>query len=199
MASENNPEAAPSVMKQLPPSIELSDCADTVAARYLALDDARLLAQCAVDTYRASGPGGQKRNKTSSAVRLRHEPSGLSAIGVESRSQHENKARALRRLRQTIALSLRAPLDPPAYVPSPLLRSCLSGDHRLHVGPRDYRYLHTLSEILDLLAACDTQVSTAAELLGVTTANLVHFFQKDPPLWDRVNQMRAAAGLKPLR
>ena len=35
-------------------------------ADWVALDDAKLLAQCDVDTYRASGPGGQKRNKTSS-------------------------------------------------------------------------------------------------------------------------------------
>jgi protein subunit release factor B len=53
------------------------------------LSDDELLRQCAVDTYRASGPGGQKRNKTSSAVRLRHLPSGLSVIAEESRSQHD--------------------------------------------------------------------------------------------------------------
>ena len=63
------------------------------------LTDAELIAQCDVDTYRASGPGGQKRNKTSSAVRLRHEPTGLIAIAEESRSQHENKAKAVKRLR----------------------------------------------------------------------------------------------------
>ena len=60
------------------------------------LTEDQLLAQCEVDTYRASGPGGQKRNKTSSAVRLRHLPSGLLVIAEESRSQHENKAKALK-------------------------------------------------------------------------------------------------------
>src|ERR1700733_2387723 len=72
-----------------------------------ALADEALLKQCEVDTYRASGPGGQKRNKTSSAVRLRHLPSGLIVIAEESRSQHENKAKALRRLRQALFLQLR--------------------------------------------------------------------------------------------
>ncbi len=76
------------------------------------LTDAQLLAQCAVDTYRASGPGGQKRNKTSSAVRLRHLPSRLIVIAEESRSQHENKAKALRRIRQALYLKLREPIAP---------------------------------------------------------------------------------------
>src|SRR5713226_2321414 len=76
-------------------------------ATWTTLTDPQLLAQCAVDTYRASGPGGQKRNKTSSAVRVRHIPSGLIVIAEESRSQHENRARALRRLRQALYLKLR--------------------------------------------------------------------------------------------
>src|SRR2546427_12661200 len=76
------------------------------------LTDTQLLAQCAIDTYRASGPGGQKRNKTSSAVRIRHLPTGLIVIAEESRSQHENRARALRRLRQALYLKLRDALAP---------------------------------------------------------------------------------------
>ena len=84
---------------------------------WTALTDAQLLAQCEVDTYRASGPGGQKRNKTSSAVRLRHPPSGLIVIAEESRSQHENRARALRRLRQALYLKLREELPPEARTP----------------------------------------------------------------------------------
>ena len=74
---------------------------------WAALTDEQLLAQCEVDTYRASGPGGQKRNKTSSAVRLRHLPTGLIVIAEESRSQHENKAKALRRLWHALFLHLR--------------------------------------------------------------------------------------------
>src|SRR3954469_16514337 len=84
------------------------------------LDDAALLAQCDVDTYRASGPGGQKRNKTSSAVRVRHRPSGLIVIAEESRSQHENKARALQRLRQAFYLRLREELAPEELTPERL-------------------------------------------------------------------------------
>src|SRR5258707_3653395 len=85
------------------------------------LTDPQLLDQCEVDTYRASGPGGQKRNKTSSAVRLRHPPSGLIVIAEESRSQHENRARALRRLRQALYLQLRDELAPAERTPEAVL------------------------------------------------------------------------------
>src|SRR3972149_6097639 len=71
--------------------------------------DAALLAECEVDTYRASGPGGQNRNKVETAVRLRHKPTGLSVIAEESRSQAENRPRALRRLRMAIPLRVRRP------------------------------------------------------------------------------------------
>src|SRR3954452_22036755 len=84
-------------------------------ATWTALTDDQLLRQCEVDTYRASGPGGQKRNKTSSAVRLRHPPTGLIVIAEESRSQHENKAKALRRLRQALFVHLRD--DLPSLTP----------------------------------------------------------------------------------
>src|SRR5271155_3533658 len=73
------------------------------------LTDEQLLAQCRVEAYRGSGPGGQKRNKTSSAVRITHEATGLSAIGTESRSQSQNKSKALRRLRLRLALEIREP------------------------------------------------------------------------------------------
>ncbi len=165
----------------------------------LTLCDADLLRECEVDTYRASGPGGQKRNKTDSAVRLRHGPTGVVAIAEESRSQHDNKRKALRRLRRAIALEVRLPVERDGFAPSETLAGCLSADGRLCVGRRDERWPIAVGEVLDLLDVCDAQVSEAADRLGVSTGNLVKFLEQDAHLWARVNRMRAGHGLKPLR
>lgn len=166
---------------------------------YLVLEDRALLKQCDVDTYRASGPGGQKRNKTDSAVRLRHRPTRILVVAVESRSQHENRARALKRLRQAFALRLREPIDHARYEPGPVVAECLTSSSKLQVGRRDHRYNQVAAEVLDLLEAVGSGVAAAAAKLGVSTANLVSFFHDDPKLWAQVNEMRVKAGIARLR
>lgn len=166
-------------------------------ADWALLTDAQLLAQCEVDTYRASGPGGQKRNKTSSAVRLRHLPSTLIVIAEESRSQHENKAKALRRLRQRIWLTLRElpsaafqGTDPTLAAPEPV---------DLNLGKRDVRFWPTAALVLDLLHFTKAQVSSTASLLGCSTGNLIDFLQTEEHLWTEANLIRQEYGQKPLK
>ena len=171
---------------------------------WTALTDEQLLAQCAVDTYRASGPGGQKRNKTSSAVRLRHAASGLLVIAEESRSQHENKARALRRLRQALYLKVREDLPADERTPVALaaraeLMAARDGEGRLRLGRKSPHFWPAAGVVLDLLLALKGRVSEAADAIGTSTANLIEFLKDDDKLWEHANQLRARFGHKPLR
>lgn len=171
--------------------------------RWTALSDVQLLAQCEVDTYRASGPGGQKRNKTSSAVRLRHPPSGLIVIAEESRSQHENRARAWRRLRQAFYIKIRddlpGTLTAEAVAQIPDYRPAKDGDGRLHLGRKDPRFWPAAGVVLDVLRAVGARLHDAAALLGVSTGNLADFLAADPKLWEEANYLRRRFGHKPLR
>jgi ribosome-associated protein len=65
--------------------------------------DEDLLRECEVETFRSSGPGGQHVNKTESAVRLRHLPTGVAVTSQQERSQHRNKMLCLQRLRKKVA------------------------------------------------------------------------------------------------
>ncbi len=176
----------------------------TGRSTWTVLSDAQLLDQCAVDTYRASGPGGQKRNKTSSAVRLRHPPSGLIVIAEESRSQHENRARALRRLRQALYLRLRQPLTPEQLLPEALAGRAEYGTARdragrLDLGRKDPRFWPVVGLVLDVLQATGARVGEAARALGISTGNLIDFLAVEPKVWEQANQMRTRYGQKPLR
>src|SRR4051812_45789886 len=146
------------------------------------LTDEQLLAQCEVDTYRASGPGGQKRIKTSSAVRIRHPPSGLLVLAEESRSQHENRAKALKRLRQALYLKLRDELTAEEVAPERLAARpdygpARDAEGRLHLGRKDPRYWPAVGVVLDVLQAVQARVGEAAAALGVSTGNLIDFLQ----------------------
>lgn len=78
----------------------------------------RLLADCEVETYRSSGPGGQKKNKTESSVRVRHLPTGLVRIATESRSQFRNREIALERVWNALQARARRPKARKPSVPT---------------------------------------------------------------------------------
>jgi protein subunit release factor A len=74
-------------------------------------DDA-LLAECDVQAFHASGPGGQSVNTSDSAVRVRHRPSGITVTCRRQRSQLQNKRECLRRLRERLEELNKPPAEP---------------------------------------------------------------------------------------
>jgi protein subunit release factor A len=58
--------------------------------------------QVVIETYRSRGPGGQRKNKTETAVRIKHLPAGITVIATEYRSQAQNRELAFERLRERL-------------------------------------------------------------------------------------------------
>ena len=75
--------------------------------------------QVMIETYRSRGPGGQRKNKTETAVRLIHLPSGIRVIATEYRSQAQNRNLAFQRLRECL-LKLNRPRKKRFPTPVPL-------------------------------------------------------------------------------
>lgn len=160
------------------------------------LSDDELLAQCQTERTRRGGPGGQHRNKVSSAIVLTHEPTGVRGEANERRSQHQNHAVALGRLRLQLALIVRSQERPSK--PSRLWRErCASGTVRINPSHRDYPGL--IAEAMDSLAESDWQLAAAADHLEVSSSQLIKLFKLEPIAFQYLNRERQQAGLHPLK
>ena len=89
--------------------------------------DEDLLKECQVETFGASGKGGQHVNKTESAVRIIHQPTGIVATCQDERSQLQNKRRCLNQLRNkletlNVCLPERIPTRKPRAAKEKILR-----------------------------------------------------------------------------
>ena len=165
-----------------------------------ALEPDRLLHDCQVERTRASGPGGQHRNKVETAVRLTHTPTGITAMAGERRSQERNRTVAVFRLRVNLALALReawpwAAAVKPGEIPgaSALWRSrCRKG--RLAINPAHEDFPAILAEALDALAYKKNDPAAAATALGCTTSQLIKLLKAEPRALEQVNRAREGRG-----
>jgi hypothetical protein len=181
------------------------------------LPDAALLAQCEIGFGRSGGPGGQHRNKVETLVRLVHTPTGFESHAGERRSQIENKAVALRRLRLLLATHARIAV-PAGEIGSDLWRSRLrtpgkgheggrsplgrwrgGGTGHIAVNPEHRDYACLLAEALDTLAAAAWDPKPASLRLSCSSSQLVKLIADHPPALAHVNVKRAGLGLGPLR
>ena len=146
---------------------------------WLRLGDEALLNQCKEDRYRSGGPGGQRRNKVETAIKLHHEASGASVHADDSRYLQRNRLSAVRRLRERIAIQSRAPFD--------LETPKVPGEFTEHIGPKgtisinrkNASYPLVVATALDAFAAAGGSYANAATALGVTTSQLVKFLKAD--------------------
>lgn len=162
------------------------------------LDDAVLLEQCEVTFGRASGPGGQHRNKVETAVTITHTPSGITAGASERRQQNQNRAEALRRLRLKLAMKVQTTVSRDRYQPSALWESRRQGKQMsVAHGHRDYPSL--LAEAMNLVIARNFDVAGAAGQLGVSMSQLAKLIRHEKHAFAIVNKGRTQRGLPALK
>ncbi len=144
--------------------------------RVLKLSDEELAKECVLDFYKASGNGGQKRNKTSSAVRVRHIETGLVATDSSEREQSRNRHMALFKLRMLLALEYRVS---PAVPPCRMVCAVEHADYPLWTA-----------QVLDILSERCWELKEAAAFMGCSTSSLLKNIARDPVLWQFVNRER---------
>ena len=136
---------------------------------------------CSLEFFKASGAGGQHRNKTSSAVRLTHIASGLRAEDCSERSQHRNRSNAVAKLKLLLALKIREASQ------GTLPRMECS------VNAPDYPLF--VAVLFDILAECEFDHRKAAQICGISPTALLKKLFRDSAVWQEFCLQRESRGL----
>ncbi len=155
--------------------------------------DEALVEICQMTFLRRSGPGGQHRNKTETAVVIQHRPTGLRGEANERRSQAENRRLAIFRLRLSLATLVREPFS--SELGTSTLWRGRTKNQRLSISAEHSDFPSLLAEALDCIAACEFQLDIAALRLLVSSSQIVKLLKLHRPAFDWVNRERAVRNL----
>lgn len=128
-----------------------------------------------IDTYRSSGAGGQHVNTTDSAVRITHLPTGVVTYCSDERSQHKNKAKAMRLLKAKIAESEREKRRQSESKTRALQVG--SGDRSERIRTYNFSQNRVTDHRINLTLYCLDKVMEG-DLDGVTTALVKYFYEQ---------------------
>ncbi len=151
---------------------------------WLKSSDDELFKLCKCDFFKSTGKGGQKRNKTSSAVRLTHLSTNISANADDYRSQHDNRHLALKRLRFELALRCRC-------------HEVLIVD--LKISKKNPQYSLLIALLCDIIVNNQLSIKESATHLSLSSNQLIKILYKDNKLWQYLQFLREQAGLSRLK
>ena len=145
----------------------------------LALSEEELGNIVEFDFFKRSGNGGQKRNKTSSAVRVTLKDFDISAEDCTERSQKLNRSKALQKLRHKLAMSVRLEAK---------------GELLTVYAPSNDKYPLFLAGLLDILESVDFSFKECGSKLNLSSSQVEKLLRKDTALWQHVqNRVRINA------
>lgn len=169
----------------------------TLAEHPARLDEDELLKGCEISFGKASGPGGQHRNKVETAVRIVHKPSGIEASASERRSQRDNRRAALFRLR--VRLAVRFECSPASgELPSALWSSRCRGG-KIHCSAEHHDAPALLAEAMTACRLHGFVHQDAARQLECTGTQFLKFLAKFQEARDSLDKSREARGLSRLK
>lgn len=164
------------------------------------LDPEVLLGACKQSRYQGSGPGGQKRNRVYSGIRLVHGESGLAIECEAHRESHRNLEVALQNLRFTLALAMQLEIsDPNSLAEVENDKAFREPVFRADASPRHFDFPIFMMRALYWFSKHHGHTAATAQVLGCSTSALIRFLKADKCLWMKAKEIRERHGLHPLK